>query len=295
MTNGGSLRAPHPSGADSIETLYLDLLKKSLTRYLFLEKHRPVAGERGTFRGTLYEPIRRIMARWSYQLVRTVTPDPEARYEGRDWPGDAETMIGIRRLDQLQSCIAEILDRDVPGDLVEAGAWRGGASIFMRAVLRAYGDQTRRVWVADSFQGLPRPDTVKYPADAGDGHWTARGLAVALETVRANFEKYGLLDERVVFLPGWFDETLARAPIERICLLRCDCDMYSSTSQVLQSLYSRVEAGGYVIVDDYGNVPGCRAAVDDFRRESRILEPTERIGPSIAWRRDSAFEADPRL
>lgn len=282
-----SMRTPRTTAAGSLEARYLDLLKKSLTRYLFPEKYRPVAGETGSFRGALYEPIRRVLESRRYQLVRTVLPDPQARYEGRDWPGDAETMVGLRRLDHLQACITDLLDGGVPGDLVETGVWRGGASIFMRAVLAAYGDLTRRVWVADSFQGLPRPDTDKYPADAGDRHWTALGLAVSLEAVQANFAKYGLLDERVVFLPGWFDETLAKARIEHISLLRCDCDMYSSTTVVLQSLYPRVAAGGYVIVDDYGDVQGCKAAVDDFRRDNRILEPAERIGPSIAWRRGS--------
>lgn len=287
MINLGVLGPSRSSGADSVESLYLDLLKKSLTRYLFPEKYRPVAGERASVRGALYEPIRRVLQSRRYELVRTVPADLEARYEGRDWPGEAETMVGLRRLDHVQSCITNILDGQVPGDLVEAGVWRGGASIFMRAVLRAYGDPTRRVWVADSFQGLPRPDPGKYPADAGDRHWTAAGLSVSLESVQANFAKYGLLDERVVFLPGWFEETLPAAPIECISLLRCDGDMYSSTTQVLQSLYARVASGGYVIVDDYGDVAGCRAAVDDFRRENRIKEPAERIGPSIAWRRDS--------
>ncbi|HEV2035669.1 MAG TPA: TylF/MycF/NovP-related O-methyltransferase [Candidatus Dormibacteraeota bacterium] len=272
-------------GANSVESLYLDLLKKSLTRYLFPEKYRPVAGERGSLRGALYAPIRRLLKSRRYELVRSVPADPEARYEGRDWPGEAETMVGLRRLDHLETCITNILDEDVPGDLVEAGVWRGGASIFMRAVLAAYGDPTRRVWVADSFQGLPRPDPHKYPADAGDRFWTAPGLAISLETVQANFAKYGLLDERVVFLSGWFDETLATSRIETISLLRCDCDMYSSTTQVLQNLYARVAVGGYVIVDDYGEVAGCKAAVDDFRRDNGIQEPTERIGPSIAWRR----------
>jgi O-methyltransferase len=281
------LQTSRKFAAGSVESLYLDLLKKSLTRYLFPEKYRPVAGEKGSLRGALYEPIRRILESRRYQLVHTEPADPDARYEGRDWPGEAETMVGLRRLDHLQSCITDIIDRGVPGDLVEAGVWRGGASIFMRAVLTALGDPTRRVWVADSFRGLPRPDPVNYPADAGDRHWTAPGLAISLETVQANFAKYGLLDERVVFLPGWFDETLATARIESIGLLRCDCDMYSSTTQVLQNLYPRVAVGGYAIVDDYGDVPGCKAAVDDFRRDNRILGTVERIGPSIVWRRES--------
>ena len=281
------MQTSHKFAADSVESLYLDLLKKSLTRYLFPEKYRAVAGERGSLRGRLYEPIRRVLESKRYQLVRTEPTDLEARYEGRDWPDEAETMVGLRRLDHLQSCITDIIERGVPGDLVETGVWRGGASIFMRAVLTALGDPTRRVWVADSFQGLPRPDPVNYPADAGDRHWTAPGLAISLETVQANFAKYGLLDERVVFLAGWFDQTLPTARIETICLLRCDCDMYASTTHVFQNLYARVAVGGYVIVDDYGDVEGCRAAVDDFRRDNRISEPVERIGPSITWRRES--------
>jgi O-methyltransferase len=280
------LQTPDPQTADSVELLYLDLLKKSLTRYLFPERYRPVAGERGSVRGALYEPVRRVLEKRRYELVRRAPTDLVARYEGLDWPGEAETMVGVRRLDHLQLCITSILERGVAGDLVEAGVWRGGASIFMRGVLAAFGDSTRKVWVADSFQGLPRPDPSLYPADAGDRHWTAQGLAVSLETVRANFAKYGLLDDRVVFLPGWFSETLAKVPIEKIALLRCDGDMYSSTIQVLQSLYGRVVVGGFVIVDDYGDVEGCKTAVDDFRRDNNILGPSERIGPSIAWRRE---------
>jgi O-methyltransferase len=275
------------SAADSVESLYLDLLKKALTRYAFPEKYRPLKGERGSLRGAVYEPIRRVLASRHLELVRPEHMDPEARYEGRDWPGEAETMVGLRRLDHLQSCIAKILESKVPGDLVEAGVWRGGASIFMRGVLAAYGDPARKVWVADSFQGLPKPEPEKYPADAGDRHWTAPGLAISKETVQANFAKYGLLDERVVFLQGWFEDTMPAAPIESVALLRCDGDLYSSTTQVLENLYPRVTVGGYVIVDDYGDVPACKEAVDDFRRNHGILEPTERIGPSIAWRRES--------
>jgi O-methyltransferase len=281
----GTLVNASTARVDSVESLYLDLLKKSLTRYLFPEKYRPVAGERGSFRGAVYEPIRRFLASRRYELVKAQPMDAEARYEGSDWPGDAETMVGLRRLEHLQSCITEILDNKVAGDLVEAGVWRGGASIFMRAVLAANGDPTRKVWLADSFQGLPKPDPAKYPADAGDRHWTAPGLAISLETVQANFAKYGLLDQRVVFLKGWFEDTLPKAPIERVALLRCDGDMYSSTTHVLESLYPRVSVGGYVIVDDYGDVPGCKTAVDDFRRDRGIVEPTVRIGPSIAWKR----------
>ncbi len=212
--------------------------------------------------------------------------DLAARAEGRDWPLEAETMVGWRRLDHLQQCITDVLQRRVPGDLIETGVWRGGTAIFMRGVLKAYGDTTRVVWAADSFQGLPEPDPRRYPADAGDRHWTAPELAVPLEVVQANFDRYGLLDAQVRFLVGWFSDTLPTAPIERLAVLRLDGDMYGSTMDGLRYLYPKVSVGGYVIVDDYGAVPGCRAAVDDFRAEHGITEELEWIDwTGVFWRR----------
>jgi O-methyltransferase len=179
-----------------------------------------------------------------------------------------------------------VLEREVPGDLIETGAWRGGATIFMRAILRAYGDTERVVWVADSFQGLPTPDPSLYPEDETDRSWAHAELAVSLDNVKANFERYGLLDDQVRFLPGWFRETLPAAPIERLALLRLDGDMYESTMVALESLYPKLSSGGYVIVDDYGALQGCRAAVDDFRREQAITEELKWIDwTGVFWKR----------
>ena len=117
----------------------------------------------------------------------------------------------------------------MPGDLLEAGVWRGGACIFMHAILKAYGETGRRIWGADSFQGLPAPNPDKYPADSGQVFHCHTELAVSLEEVRRNFAKYGLLDDQVVFLQGWLQDSLPVAPIERLALLRIDADLYEST------------------------------------------------------------------
>jgi O-methyltransferase len=268
------------------EALYLDLLKRCLTRYAFREAYEPVRGPPAGLRRLAYDAIRGAVASRGIELVRRTRFDPEARAEGRDWPPEAETMIGLRRLDHLQQCICEVLERDVPGDLIETGTWRGGAAIFMRGVLKAYGVTHRRVWVADSFQGLPKPDANRYPLDAGDSHWTQSHLAVPREQVEANFARYGLLDDQVRFLEGWFADTLPRAPIDRLAVLRLDADMYQSTIEALGALYPMLSVGGYVIVDDYGAVPGCRGAVDDFREEHGITEPIVPIDWTGAfWRR----------
>ncbi len=162
----------------------------------------------------------------------------------------------------------------MPGDFIETGVWRGGASIFMRAVLKAYRDTTRTVWVADSFQGLPKPDAKRYPADAGDRHWSYSELAVPLEVVKANFARYGLLDDQVRFLVGWFRDTLppGLARSGRFAVLRLDGDLYESTMDALTNLYPKLSVGGFAIIDDYGAVPACKAAVEDFRAQQGITE-----------------------
>jgi O-methyltransferase len=239
---------------------YLNLLEKSLT-------------------GTLVGDVS--MATWTGP-----TYDPKARELGRDWPSLAQTMIGSARMRNLrQSCEAVLLD-GVPGDFIETGVWRGGASIFMKGILEAYGDDHRRLFVADSFKGLPPPNPSEFPADAGDVHHTFQQLAIAKEQVEENFRKYGLLDERVVFLEGWFKDTLPTAPIEQIAILRLDGDMYESTIQALDALYHKVSPGGFVIVDDFG-LQGCNKAIGDFRTThgiDSIIFPVD--GMAAWWRVD---------
>ncbi len=185
-------------------------------------------------------------------------------------------MIGLKRLRNLRTVVEQVLTERIPGDLIETGVWRGGACIYMRALLKAFGVTDRRVWVADSFDGLPPPDPVNFPADDGSKLHEIRVIAVSLAEVKRNFAKYNMLDEQVVFLPGWFKDTLPTAPIERLAVLRLDGDMYESTIQALQALYPKLSTGGFVIVDDYV-VPACRQAAEDFRAQNSISDTIERI------------------
>jgi O-methyltransferase len=232
-----------------LKARYLDLLKKTLTDYY-------------------YDPV-----------------ESGVREEGRDWPPRGCTMVGLKRLENVQHCIEDALARGVPGDVIETGVWRGGATIFMRAVLDANGASDRVVWVADSFAGLPPPDP-RYVADRGDIHHTFSQLAVPLETVKENFAKFDLLDDNVRFLKGWFRDTLKVAPIEQLAVLRLDGDMYESTMDALVNLYPKLSRGGYLIVDDYGWVPNCRQAVEDFRRTNGIHDEIHWVDfTGVYWRR----------
>jgi O-methyltransferase len=195
-------------------------------------------------------------------------------------------MIGMQRLTSLQQCVEIALTEDVPGDLVECGVWRGGACILMRAVLAAYGDQKRQVWVADSFEGMPKPDTKNYAADKNMAFHRSTELAVSEATVRANFKRYGLLDDRVRFLAGWFKDTLPASPIDRIAVLRLDGDLYESTIQTLDALYPRLSAGGFCIIDDYHSYDACREAVTNYRQRNGIYESMVEIDDHcVFWRK----------
>jgi len=202
--------------------------------------------------------------------------DPAVRREGADWPSQAHTMIGLRRLRSLRRMAEAVIERGIPGDFIETGVWRGGACIMMRAVLAAYGVTDRRVFVADSFEGLPPADATKYPLDAGYDRVPMPQLAISLDEVKRNFGSYGLLDERVVFLPGWFRDTLPTAPIDRLAILRLDGDMYQSTAEALENLYPKLSPGGYVIIDD-GHLKSCMQAVVDYRTRHGIGTRGRRI------------------
>lgn len=277
---------PADSNDDGITTtrLYLDLMKKCLTNTIYDDPAfvpiRP--------RGLLMRELVKALARAGITLGRPTSPaDLERRQVGKDNDPRAHTMVGIRRLTNIEVCIERVLDDRVRGDLIETGVWRGGAAAFMRAVLKAHGVVDRTVWVADSFEGLPSPDVQRYPQDAGDLHHKLEWLAVSVEDVKETFRRYDLLDEQVRFLKGWFKDTLPAAPIESLAVMRLDGDMYSSTMDALVALYPRLSVGGYAILDDWGVLPSCRQAVADFRSSRGITEPIVDVdGEAVFWRRE---------
>jgi hypothetical protein len=250
---------------DVAADLYLNLLKRTLTNTIF--ESEPDIDD---------DEFRFTMQRVSHYV-----------------DSSAVSMIPLARFDNIRNCIESILRSGIPGDLIETGAWRGGATIFMRGVLKAYGVDDRIVWVADSFEGLPAPDPDLFPLEAKVQSGPViqksyHNLAVGLEEVKRNFLAYGLLDDQVRFLKGWFKDTLPNAPIGTLSLMRLDGDFYESTRDGLNSLYDRLSVGGYVIIDDYGEDSWtyCRKAVDEFRSERGIQDPLITVDSKCSyWQR----------
>lgn len=257
---------PH-TGAE----LYLDLLKRCLTRSLFAKPQvRQTINPRSFYLRAANKLIKAILSPLNLELVRlqrtSMIDYEESTHEARTRIEDAETMVGIKQLDQMQAAVADVIKRNISGDLLEAGVWRGGMTIFMRGILKAWGENNRKVWVVDSFEGLPQPQVDSFGWQKGD-------MRVSFDEVKENFDRYGLGDDQVVFVKGWFDETLPTAGIEKLAVLRVDADLYESTKTVLNNCYSKLSVGGYAIFDDYQNLKDCRRAIDEYRQEHHITDP----------------------
>lgn len=275
--------APVPG---SPEELYLDLMKRALTRTLSARPHeRHAFHPRGPLRRLVHSALRTILDPLECEVVRLRPNTPgdyeESGHAALNRAEDAETMIGTRQLDNLQECITRVIRDDVPGDLLEAGVWRGGVTVMMRAVLKAFNVTDRTVWVADSFAGLPSPDKTH------DSYgWQGGDMAVPIEIVQDNFARYGLLDDQVQFLKGFFSDTLPQAPIQKLSILRVDADLYESTRDVLDALYPKLEPGGFAIFDDYRNLSDCRRAIDEYRSRHLIDDPIEIVDKrAVFWRK----------
>lgn len=227
------------------------------------------------------------------RIVRASAERRSARAREREIAAIVEraqrfSMLFPPTLHDLTIRVQQVVDDGVPGDLVECGVWRGGSAFLMAEMLDRIGDERRRVWLCDSFEGLPPPEDVDGPAAAAyaDDRDSPRyfdNCRAGLEEVGANARTAGV-EHRVELVPGWFEDTLyeARERIGPIALLRLDCDWHSSVTTCLEALYDHVSPGGIVIVDDYYTWDGCAVAVHEFLgRRSLAVRIHEAAG--VAW------------
>jgi hypothetical protein len=261
---------------ESYREEYLNLLGKTLSFQLWKEPPFPIAHSSGfTWKSRVARAVARFFSRFGLEMClneKALGPNPN--FTGSYFfPVLAHTMVSYSRLMNIKNA-CETVDREgIPGDAAETGVWRGGASIFMRACL----DKKRKVYVCDSFQGLPfdpaEPEYVRIDF-----------LKVSVDEVKKNFEKYGQL-ENVEFVKGWFSDTLHLLPAKQFSIIRLDGDMYSSTMDALNALYFKLSVGGFCIIDDY-LLPPCAKAVNEFREKHQITSPIVTIDKeAVYWRK----------
>jgi len=271
--------------AERLRALYLDLLKAAVRNTLYRDDIPP-PGARDLEEAARH--VERMRRRFGDLIDRAKLDATSVYYRLRINSPNAHTLGDAAQVDNVQLCVEQVLRRGVPGDLIETGVFRGGQTILMRGILKAYGVTDRRVFVADSFEGLPPPgpdapiaDQMAHELLGAIGHFR-----VSEEEVRASFARYGLLDDQVCILRGWFRDTLPRAPLTRLAVMRLDGDYYASTMDALEHLYPKLSIDGYAIIDDYGLPLGCRRAVDQYRAEHGIDAPLVRINANtVYWQR----------
>jgi hypothetical protein len=269
------------TGTATTEHLYIDMVKRAVLNIPYVDAEiNPIQPH-----GSLRKVVLKLFGRAGIQLAHARRGNYAARLKGHDFSDISHSMLSMQRLDNVQYAVETVIKEGVPGDFIETGVMRGGAIILMRAILKAYGVTDRVIWAADSFEGLPAPDVEKYPEDRG-AEWHLRPLTeVGVDMVRRNFDRYGLLDDQVKFLKGWFRDTLHVAPVERLAILRLDGDLYESTMDALVPLYPKLSPGGFVIVDDY-NLEMCRKAIHDYRDKHGITDAIVPIDDAgVYWRK----------
>lgn len=192
----------------------------------------------------------------------------------------------------LMDCAKKSINNRIEGDFVEAGVLNGGCGILLAGVINELKSD-KKVYLADSFEGLPEPS--KHDSDFDNYIWYPYAnhfdehilnCKCDMETVEANFKKYNLLQVNVHFIKGWFNESLINSPIKQISVLRIDADWYDSTKCVLDTLGPKVSSGGYIIIDDY-NLEGCKKAVDEYlakQPKSYSVEYADKESGIIYWR-----------
>jgi hypothetical protein len=198
------------------------------------------------------------------------------------------TMVHQESLVELARQVRVVLTHDIPGAFVECGAWRGGCSFLMAELLRQSGKDHRRVWMFDSFEGIPAPQDIdgaaaqRWATDT-NGPMYFDNLRVSVEAVEQAAAELGLAPY-VRAVKGWFQDALVqtREQIGPIALLRIDADWYDSVRCCLDSLFDNVVDGGLVLFDDYHTYDGAAIAVHEFLGRRKLNCRLEAIGTAAA-------------
>ena len=196
---------PDQSNNDYAKFMYLEMMRGMVSGIVFGDAERSVQARLNTPKFRLHEF------------------HPQKRMRGVDWTYVGDTMVGTKRLNNIQELVVNVIENKIEGDYIETGVWRGGASVYARAVMTMLGEEEKRVsYVCDSFAGLPPGEK---SLDKSDKNWdNTPYLEVSSDVVANNFVKFGLLDSNVVFAKGFFNETMPPLSkhIEKLSIMRLD-------------------------------------------------------------------------
>ena len=190
----------------------------------------------------------------------------------------------------LYKSIEYIVKHQIPGDIVECGVWRGGAMLLAALALIHFGDTSRKIYLYDTFAGMPRPGEhdCRWDGVSALPTWESyaakgktMGFGGTVEMVRHVLRTSHYPEENLVFVEGMVEDTIPATKPERISLLRLDTDFYDSTLHELTHLYPDLVSGGVLIIDDYGYFQGSRLATDKYIADHNLKILLNRINHTV--------------
>jgi hypothetical protein len=181
----------------------------------------------------------------------------------------------------------------IPGDIVECGVGRGRSLITITS-LRNYLELSnplipkRKIFALDSFEGFPEPtqndSSIRNPKK---GEWSKSpnhefDYSITEISKVLNFAELDVSDSnRLEFVKGFFNDSTPKLNVEKIAILHLDGDLYESVLSPLKNLWSKVQLGGLIVIDDYiledsefekEAFPGARKVVNEFLNTNKCFE-----------------------
>lgn len=185
------------------------------------------------------------------------------------------TLLDPKRLRSLWKLVHDVKRRGVIGDIVECGSYKGGSSALLRSAM----GPGRKLWIYDSFQGLPEPSEE-------DGTLASEFLGnfqASADDVIGILSDTGARTDQYVLIEGWFEDSFSQNLPENVAFLHCDSDWYKSVLLVLETFYPLMPDGACVVLDDFGHWEGCRMAFYEFCEKIKERPLIERVGYSQAY------------
>jgi O-methyltransferase len=192
------------------------------------------------------------------------------------------SMTTINNLFATALACKYIINNGINGDFVECGTYRGGHALLAAGIFKLH-NQTRKIWIYDTFEGMTQPEEIDVEVKTGliAAHFYESNRKdlitdwcyASLQEVRNNFKEMDLLNDNIRFIKGDVCLTLldsAKLP-DKIAILRLDTDWYTSTKVELQVLYPLLTHSGILIVDDYGWWKGSKLATDEYFKDKVVF------------------------
>lgn len=200
----------------------------------------------------------------------------------------------------------KVLASGIPGSFAETGVFAGAHPAVMHYCMRFCG-QYRKIFMFDSYEGIPHITKEDIPSTEHPGE-DLRGCvgdtvrdpgapivssgvsAVPLPEVKARMTRWGAIEDDLVYVKGWFQDTVPATDTGPLAILRLDGDEYASTKPCIEHLYPKLVPGGFCIVDDW-RLAGCRRALDEYFTDEdgdidlpNVIEIPGGCGP-VFWRK----------